>query len=157
MVTCSINDLHSAGGRNTGSSYKIPATSPRVEESWVLPVVRVVTVTESPHFRRFAPAGANENANSTRAEIISNNKAALVPFLGIIFHYFSFASLDDDDRVTVARGCGNIFESEGLAGRLAISDENAHAHAKTTQHANTQHPSLDEWPFLPFLFPAQER
>ena len=101
MVTCSINDLHSAGGRNTGSSYKIPATSPRVEESWV------VTGTESPHFcdRRSAPAGANvnENANSIVVEIISNNKAALVLFLGIIFRYFSFASLDDDDRVDLAR------------------------------------------------------
>ena len=102
MVTCSINDLHSAGGRNTGSSYKIPATSPRVEESWVV----TGTGTESPHFcdRRSAPAGANvnENANSIVVEIISNNKAALVLFLGVIFRYFSFASLDDDDRVDLA-------------------------------------------------------
>ena len=65
IVTCSINDLHSAGGRNTGSSYTIPAMSPRVECSGLF-----LGHVKS---RLFAAGGANEFTLSTRSKVEISN------------------------------------------------------------------------------------
>ena len=79
IVTCSINDLHSGGGRNTGSSYTIPAMSPRVERNWA-----VVEHVESRWFAAGGGGGANEFTFSTRSkvEIINiNGEAEIIPLL----------------------------------------------------------------------------